>query len=95
MDLHYVIKKPLLTEKIMAAQAKGPLYVFSVEQSADKTVIKKAVETLFKVHVTKINTSILRGKIKRVGKSQGKKSNVKKAFVQLKEGEKIEIFDGV
>jgi len=95
MDLHYVIKKPLVTEKIMAIQAQGPMYAFSVDEKADKLVIKKAVEKIFNVHVTKVNTSIIRGKLKRVGRSQGQRSRVKKAFVQLKEGEKIELFEGV
>ncbi len=95
MDLHYVIKKPLVTEKIMAARAQGPLYAFVVDRTADKTVIKRAVEKIFNVHVTKVNTSVIRGKMKRVGRSMGQRSTIKKALVQLKDGEKIEIFEGV
>ncbi len=95
MDLHYVIKKPLVTEKIMKMQSVDPLYAFVVDDKADKTTIKRAVEKIFNVHVTQINTSILRGKMKRVGRSQGRRSKIKKAFVQLRPGEKIELFEGV
>lgn len=94
MDSYQVIKKPLVTEKAMLPHPY-PRYAFVVDRWADKVAIRKAVEKLFKVHVTQVNTSIIRGKFRRVGRSMGKKPNWKKAFVTLKEGEKIEIFEGV
>ncbi|MDO8519003.1 MAG: 50S ribosomal protein L23 [Deltaproteobacteria bacterium] len=95
MDLYQVIKKPLVTEKAMMQSGTAPQYAFVVERTADKNAIRNAVEKLFKVHVTGINTLIVRGKDKRVGRSIGRKPNWKKAIVTLKEGEKIELFEGV
>lgn len=95
MDLYQVIKRPLVTEKAMAQTGSAPQYAFVVERDADKAAIRNAVEKLFKVHVTGINTAIVRGKEKRVGRSSGRKPNWKKAIVTLKEGEKIELFEGV
>lgn len=96
MNLYDVIKKPLITEKAMAArEAVAGLYTFVVDRAADKTEIRAAVEKLFKVHVKKINTAILRGKTKKVGRSVGRRSNWKKAWVELAAGEKIEFFEGV
>lgn len=79
----------------MQIQGDRNSYTFVVDTRADKKQIKRAIEGLFKVHVMKINTNVIRGKFKRVGKSIGKKSNIKKAMVTLKEGEKIEMFEGV
>lgn len=84
-----------MTEKAMQIQGDRNSYTFVVDTRADKKQIKRAIEGLFKVHVMKINTNVIRGKFKRVGKSIGKKSNIKKAMVTLKEGEKIEMFEGV
>ncbi len=96
MNLYQVIKKPLITEKAMAArEAVAGLYAFVVDREADKTEIRAAVEKLFKVHVKKINTAIMRGKTKKVGRSVGRRSNWKKAWVELAAGEKIEFFEGV
>ena len=95
MDLYQIIKRPLVTEKAMAQKGTAPQYAFVVDREAGKTSIRSAVEKLFKVHVTGINTAIVRGKAKRVGRSIGRKSNWKKAIVTLKEGEKIELCEGV
>jgi large subunit ribosomal protein L23 len=95
MNQFEVIKRPLVTEKSMAQGQQANRYLFAVDVRADKQSITDAVEKLFKVHVIKVNTSIVRGKIKKVGRSAGKRPNWKKAFVTLKEGEKIELFEGV
>lgn len=95
MNHYQVIKKPLVTEKVMSDKGTGGRYAFVVDLKADKNTIRNAVEKLFKVHVKKVNTSIVRGKIKRVGRSTGKRSNWKKALVEIAAGEKIEIFEGV
>lgn len=95
MDLHQIIKRPLVTEKSMILRDTGNQYAFVVESKANKHQIRTAVEKLFKVHVADIKTAIVRGKIKRVGRNSGKRPNWKKALVTLKEGEKIELFEGV
>lgn len=94
-QMYQVIRKPLITEKVMAAQAVKNCYVFEVHVKSTKHDIKNAIEKLFEVSVQAVNTSIVRGKVKRVGRQFGKKPNWKKAWVTLKEGEKIDLFEGV
>ncbi len=99
MKEYDVIKKPLVTEKALAPKINkdglASHYSFEVDRRANKIDIKRAVEKLFKVHVVKVNTSIVTGKLKKVGRSIGYRSNWKKATVNLKSGEKIELFEGV
>ncbi len=95
METFQVIKKPLVTEKGAVLREVYGTYAFQVDRRANKHQIKGAVEQLFNVHVTQVRTLIVRGKIKRVGRSTGKRSNWKKALVTLKQGEKIEFFEGV
>ncbi|MCW5766173.1 MAG: 50S ribosomal protein L23 [Phycisphaeraceae bacterium] len=92
MDLTYVIKRPLLTEKSTVESSERNRFCFEVDPRASKDDVKKAVETLYKVSVEKVNTLITRSRIKRVrtGLTGGKLS--KKAFVRLKEGQTIELF---
>lgn len=94
-DPHDIILRPVLTEK--AYDGFGDKrYVFEVQITANKTEIKKAVETIFGVKVEKVNTLRTLGKIKRQGKSSGRTPEIKKAYVTLKEGSKtIEFFDGM
>jgi large subunit ribosomal protein L23 len=94
MQVHQVIKGPLITEKLDKAREKQRQYSFVVDQKATKHDINIAVTQLFKVTVENVRTAIMRGKIKRVGKNMGQRSNFKKAFVTLKEGDKIELFEG-
>ena len=94
MDLTHVIKGPLITEKLDRAREKQRQYSFVVDRDASKHDVARAVSTLFKVTVEDVRTCIMRGKIKRIGKSMGKRPNFKKAFVTLKEGDKIELFEG-
>ncbi|MBS1150020.1 MAG: ribosomal protein [Myxococcaceae bacterium] len=94
MDLTHVIKGPLITEKLDRAREKQRQYSFVVDREASKHDVARAVSTLFKVTVEDVRTCIMRGKIKRIGKSIGKRPNFKKAFVTLKEGDKIELFEG-
>ncbi|MDL1871144.1 50S ribosomal protein L23 [Deltaproteobacteria bacterium PRO3] len=95
MEMHEIIRRPLITEKGTQLREIQNQYLFEVDQRASKHQIKGAVEQLFKVHVEDVKTLVVRGKIKRVGRSIGKRSNWKKAYVTLKEGEKIEFFEGV
>ena len=94
MEITHVIKGPLITEKLDKAREKLRQYSFIVDKDATKHDIARAVSTLFKVTVEDVRTTIMRGKIKRLGRSMGKRPNFKKAFVILKEGDKIELFEG-
>ncbi len=94
MDIHQVIKGPLITEKLDRAREKNRQYSFLVNRDATKFDVARAVSTLFKVTVEDVRTLVMRGKIKRVGMSMGKRPNFKKAFVTLKAGDKIELFEG-
>ncbi len=90
-----VIKRPLVTEKSNLLKEIHRKYSFEVNLDANKYQVKQAIESVFKVHVTDIKTLRIRGKNRRVGKHIGKRSNWKKAIVTLKEGEKIEFFEGI
>ncbi|MBE6863152.1 MAG: 50S ribosomal protein L23 [Ruminococcus sp.] len=90
-----IILKPVITERSMDDLQAGK-YTFKVATDANKTEIKKAVETLFDVKVAKVNTLNVNGKAKRVGKYLGKTSDWKKAIVTLTEDSKaIEFFEGM
>lgn len=94
MNVNHVIKGPLITEKLDKAREKQRQYSFIVDKKATKHEVANAVASLFKVTVEDVRTAIMRGKIKRIGKNMGQRSNFKKAFVTLKEGDKIELFEG-
>jgi len=94
MEARDILRKPVVTEKTMAL-LEGNKYTFLVDMKANKSEIKKAVEQVFKVKVEKVNTLIVKGKPKRVRNSLGRTSDVKKAIVKLKEGDKIELFEGI
>lgn len=94
MEITQVIKGPLITEKLDKAREKQRQYSFVVDRGATKQDVARAVSQLFKVTVENVRTSVVRGKVKRIGRSMGKRPNFKKAFVTLKEGDKIELFEG-
>jgi large subunit ribosomal protein L23 len=96
MKLTDVIRRPLITEKtsIMREQDRRTI-VFQVAAHANKTEIKRAVEKLLGSKVGRVRTAIAHGKIKRQGRFAGQRSDWKKAYVTLREGEKMpEIFEG-
>lgn len=95
MDMYKVIEKPLVTEKGSGMLAEGNWVLFRVNPEANKIQIRDAVQKIFEVKVLHVNTQVVRGKRKRFGKAMGQAKNWKKAMVQLKEGDKIEIFEGV
>ncbi len=72
-----------------------PQFVFQVSRGATKIEIKRAVEKMFEVHVSSVNTMNILGKDRRVGRSVGKRSDWKKAIVTLAKGEVIDVFEGV
>ena len=85
-----IIKTLVRTEKGTMLEPERK-YLFQVAKSSNKIEIKKAVEEIYKVKVQDVNTSIVRGKLKRVRQEQGKTTPWKKAVVTLKEGQKIEV----
>jgi len=88
-----VIKRPIaLTEKATRLKADNKV-VFEVALEANKAQIRSAVEELFSVRVTDVNTMIQRGKRKRMGRRVGPRPNWKKAIVTLREGDEIQFFD--
>ncbi len=97
-----IIIKPVLTEKMNALQETERKYGFRVHPQANKIEIKKAVEDRFGVKIEKVATMNINGKLKqmtirsggRVIRTSGKRSNWKKAIVTLKEGEKIDFYQG-
>lgn len=87
---------PVVTEKAASLQGEKNQYVFFTDLSANKLEIKNAVEALKAgIEVESVRTSILRGKVKRMGRSVGKRSNRKKAIVRLKSGQTLELFESV
>ena len=87
--LYTVIRRPLITEKGMGLKETQNTLVFEVDQKATKTEVKQAVEALFKVKVSEVRTSTVEGKERRRGKFAGYRPDWKKAYVRLKEGEKM------
>ena len=89
-----VVRGPIITEKGTLVNELGNQVVFRVDPRANKVEIRQAVERLFKVKVEKVRTSRLLGKIRRVGRSAGRRSDWKKAYVTLAEGSRIDFFEG-
>lgn len=93
MQPELIIRRPImLTEKASRLREQNKV-VFEVRPGANKIQIKNAIESLFKVGVVDVNTSILRGKDRRMGRGYAKLRNWKKAVVTLKEGDEIQFFD--
>jgi large subunit ribosomal protein L23 len=92
--MYNTILRPVITEKATMATEHGQVS-FWVNPTATKPEIKAAVETLFKVEVTKVNTISLHGKTKRFKGKMGVRSDRKKAMVKLKDGQSIDISTGL
>jgi large subunit ribosomal protein L23 len=86
-----IIKAPVITEKSARIGADGKSYVFKVDPKANKTQIKQAIEDVFKVKVTNVNTINVKPREKRVGRYTGMTNKYKKAIVTLQEGNKINL----
>jgi large subunit ribosomal protein L23 len=96
MNIYEVIRGPLITEKSTDLKEVNRTLCFKVAREATKTEVRQAVEQLLGVKVASVRTANIRGKVKRYGRFEGKRSDWKKAFVTLREGEKmIEFFEGV
>ncbi len=89
---HDVIIKPIITEQTMILMEDNK-YAFYVDKKANKLEIKNAVQEIFNVKVDKVRTLNTKGKLRRMGRYQGYTPNRKKAYITLKEGNKIELFD--
>ena len=89
-----VIQAPLISEKGSLLTETAHQVVFKVRPDANKIEVKKAVEAFFKVKVIKVRMTRYLGKMRRVGRSMGRRPQWKKAYVTLREGDKIDFFGG-
>jgi large subunit ribosomal protein L23 len=88
------IKIPHITEKVLLMKEEGNKVVFKIRKDTNKIELKNAIESIFNVTVEAVNTLTVKGKKKRVGRYEGRRSDWKKAIVTLKEGDTIEYFEG-
>jgi large subunit ribosomal protein L23 len=95
VDPGKVLFQALISEKATTLQEKENCYLFKVAVDANKMEIKRAVEKAFSVKVREVATINVKGKNKRLGRFQGRRSDWKKALVWLRQGEKIELFETV
>jgi len=95
MSAEGIIISPLVTEKGTIVGEKSNQVVFRIRPGASKAQIRNVIEDLFKVSVVKIRTANFLGKERRRGRTVGRRPNWKKAYVTLKEGDRIEIFEGL
>ena len=95
MNIHEIVRRPLVTEKSNIGREEGNLVTFAVDPRANKHEIKRAIEALFDVTVLRVRTMRMPRKSRRVGKFVGRKPEWKKAIVRLAEGQTIEFFEGV
>lgn len=92
MKIQEVIRRPLVTEKGVAAKDEQRTLCFEVAVAANKIEVKQAVERLFKVKVSEVRTANFEGKMRRRGRFMGYRPDWKKAYVKLKAGEKVPDF---
>ena len=95
-DPHAIIIRPLLTEKNVAAKERHRTLAFRVARGANKIEIARAVEAVFHTKVESVRVINVEGKVKRMGRFEGKRPDWKKAFVKIRAGQKpIEYFEGL
>jgi large subunit ribosomal protein L23 len=96
MRVQEVIRRPLITEKSTGLRDTKNVIAFEVARDANKIQVKRAVEAQFKVKVAEVRVATVHGKVRRQGRSVGRRPDWKKAYVRLAEGEKpIEFFEGM
>lgn len=95
MNPYEIIRGPLITEKATIQKEANNQLTFEVDRKANRVQIRHAVEKAFNVRVEKVRTVQIKGKVKRVGRTLGKRRDWKKAVVTLAKGERIEFFEGV
>jgi large subunit ribosomal protein L23 len=94
-NIYDILRGPMLTEKGTILKEKENKVVFRVARDANKIEIKKAVEEMFKVKVDSVATISYKGKVKKMGRFEGRRPDWKKAIVKLKKGEKLDFIEGV
>jgi large subunit ribosomal protein L23 len=92
--IYDIIKKPLFNEKGMDMKERENKILIEIDPRANKHEVKNAMEEIFKVKVEKVATINVRGKLKRYGKSVGRRSDRKKAIITLKQGQKLDFIEG-
>ncbi|MEI6133406.1 MAG: 50S ribosomal protein L23 [Desulfomonile sp.] len=90
-----IIRRPVITEKGSTLKEDNNQVIFEVDRHSNKPEIKKAVEKLFKVTVLSVQTQNQKGKPKRLGRFVGRRKDWKKAIVTLKQGDRVDFFEGV
>ncbi|HAT71185.1 MAG TPA: 50S ribosomal protein L23 [Elusimicrobia bacterium] len=93
MNYAEILVSPILSEKSVTIKDTQNRYTFRVNPKSNKSEIKKAIETLFKVKVTAVRTANMPGKLHKVGRHEGYRSDWKKAIVTVKTGQKIDMTD--
>ncbi len=94
-DIEKILIRPIITEKGTDLREKNNVYVFEVHRDVNKHQVKLAVEKIYGAKVEKVNIINVKGKVKRRRMIEGKRRDWKKAYVKLKKGEKLAIFEGV
>ncbi|MBI3994684.1 MAG: 50S ribosomal protein L23 [Nitrospirae bacterium] len=94
-DPHQILVRPLLTEKMTGLKEQLNKICFLVNPKSNKIEIKQAAEEALKVKIDSVHIINTKGKTKRLGRFEGKRSDLKKAILTLKKGEKLELFEGV
>ncbi len=89
-----IVSRPLVTEKNHVLQEKENKYVFEVPRDVNKLEIKQAIEEIFDVRVESVRTLRMKGKVKRLGRFEGRRPDWKKAIVKLADGEIIDLYSG-
>ena len=89
-----IILAPLISEKGTALAESANQFLFKVRPEANKIEVKRALEALFKVKVVEVRMARYLGKVRRIGRNLGRRSDWKKAYVTLREGDKIDFFGG-
>ncbi|MGE0591494.1 MAG: 50S ribosomal protein L23 [Vicinamibacterales bacterium] len=92
MKITDVIRRPLITEKSTILREDGLTLVFEVSRDANKIDIRRAVEQMFSTKVQSVRTALAHGKMKRQGRYMGRRSDWKKAYVKLREGQELPEF---
>ncbi|MBM3302959.1 MAG: 50S ribosomal protein L23 [Deltaproteobacteria bacterium] len=95
LEEYKIIRRPIITEKGTALKDLSNQLMFEVDPRANKSEIRKAVEKIFKVTVLAVQTQNRLGKRKRLGRFAGRRKNWKKAIVTLREGDRVDFFEGV
>lgn len=95
LNPYQIIRRPIITEKGTVLKDENNQITFEVSLDANKPEIKKAIEKLFKVTVLNVRTQNRLGKRKRLGRTMGRRKHWKKAIVTLREGDRVEFFEGV